>query len=229
MKMKLSNRLVVVLCSILLAACSGGGGSGGGSGSSKRPSTGFRVLHGAIDTAPLDIYSSLKEGSSLGVSAFERSSNYISSGTGDLTVTLTRSTLSSDVVFSQALSLGKGDVFSILVYGDRKALGERIALIPDPGVAVTSGNSAIRFIHAAGGAASIAASAADTLAASDLAFGAASDYLEVPSGDQVIRVRRVSDGGLILNPTLSLQSGKSYSYLVKGEIGTIVTGELLAD
>ena len=89
----IAKAFVSLLLAGFLISCGGGGGGGSGEkGSSKnKPTsnvkgTAIRILHGAIDANPVDLYSSLKE-DKLGSSFFAESSFFVSLPSGCLLYT----------------------------------------------------------------------------------------------------------------------------------------------
>lgn len=204
--------------------CSGGGGGEGNTGTG-RPGTGFRVMHAGIDFPPVDISPAGGE-APVGRVRYGGAAGYFPSSTESQVINLLRANVPSEIVAATPLTLARGDVKTVLLFGDRGRFGEKISVVDDPVVTLAPDQSAIRVLHGAVGAAQIAASAGGAEITGDLLFGDASPYLTVPGGASVIRVRRVADGAILFSATRSLEPGKTYTLLVAGEVGYLVTGAL---
>lgn len=213
---------------LFLAACAGGGGGGNGKKvGGSRPSTGFRVLHANIDAAPVDIFR-VGETSSLGSTSFGQSSGYISTRGEAQSLSLTTSNIPAELQATVSVPLEASDVKTVLFYGNHGSIGVRTAVISDPQQSVGDGSAMIRVIHGAVGAAAVSFTV-NGASLGSAEFGEASDYKAVTAGPAAIVAKRVSDGGTIFNSTLTLESGKTYSLFLSGDMTYLATGALLSD
>ena len=222
---------LILITTLLLAGCGGGGGGGdGGSrgGNSSRPGTGFRVLHAALDTAPVDVVLGA-EGTVRTLAEFSQASDWVSTAAGTQSVELRRATTTSNVK-STSFSLSDGQVASVLLYGDKESFGERLSIIDDALPQVASGNAAVRVVHGVMGALQVTASVDSLSLTNGTTIGQASDFVEVPaSSASTIRVRRAADGLLLFQSTENLQPGGVYTVLVSGNASYVTIGRVLQD
>lgn len=218
--------VLVVACS--LAAC-GGGGGGGGSGDSSS-TTGVRVLHAAIDAAPVDV---LVTGNPAPVSrkaVFALDNKYHALPSGPLNLQLTRTATPGTVIDSFAVTADSQSKFSILLYGDNTTFGLRAALLTDETPSESSG-ALVRVVDGVTGAAAIAVSISSNAGGEnvEVSFGQAGEYVAVAAGPVTIRAARAADGRTISSSSVALEPGRAYTYLVAGEIDYFVKGILLSD
>lgn len=217
---------LAVACS--LAAC-GGGGGGGGSGDSSS-ATGVRVLHAAIDGAPVDV---LVTGNPAPVSrraVFALDNKYHALPSGPLNLQLTRTATPGTVIDSFAVTADSESKFSILLYGDNTTFGLRAALLTDE-TPPDSSAAHVRVVDGVTGAAAISATISSNAGSEsvDVSFGQAGEYVPVAAGLVTIRAARAADGRTISSSAVTLESGGAYTYLVAGEVDYFVKGVLLSD
>lgn len=228
MKMKnLIKNLISSGCGGLVLFLLVSGCSGGGSGSGDAGRTAVRVVHAAIDTAPLDVYSSETVGL-ISMSRFAAQTRYYNARQGGQLFSLTVSG-TSRTVFSVPLTVVDGQRQTILVHGNRDSLGLRVSTFLDEPGEISGGESALRVVHALGGAAKLDCQLAGAVICSGLDFGNASIYSKVKEGIGKITVRRVADRKVVFDSELAFESGKAYSLVVTGEEGYFVTAPLLLD
>ena len=212
---------------LILSGCGGGGGSGGGSGDAARPGTGFRVIQSNVDVSPVDV---LVDGNTIPAAKAEysKASGWIAGG-GVKNIILARANTNESVT-TTSLSLADGDVKTVLLYGDKKSFGVRVATLDDTLPTISSESAAVRIIHGAVGAAQLSATANGVLISAGTNFGAASKYIEVPvAASAPIRVRRVTDNGILFDSTIALEAGHAYSIVLSGDTNFLATGRVLAD
>jgi hypothetical protein len=218
-----------MVCLVLTAACGGGGGGGGGGGESVSK-TGVRVLHAAIDAAPVDV---LVAGSASPVArkaVFALDNGYHALPSGVLNLTVTRTANAGAVVGSFTATADSSSTFSILLYGDNTTFGLRTALFTDEAPSGSDG-AHLRVIDGVTGAARISVSVSSRAGVEGLEadFGGAGGYVAVPAGPATIRATRAVDGRVISSGSIDLKAGKAYTYLVAGEVDYFVKGLLLED
>lgn len=223
MKVVSTKILGVIVSLIGLAAC-GGGGGGGGEGSSEY---GVRVLHGAIDAAPVDVISSAQSGPVVSQAVFAGSKGYRPLPSGSQSLSLARTLSPSQVVASFNASVESRDRYSLLLYGDVQTFGLRARLIKDEIPSDISG-AAIRFVNGATGASSVIVNVSGG-AGTEVEFGQNSDYFFTSPGEVSVRVTRRADGAVVASANLTLEEGAAYTYFVAGQVGYYVKGVLLRD
>lgn len=149
-----------------VCACGGGGGGGGGGSTG---GTGVRVLHGSIDSVPVDVVSSSSSSVVVSQAMFGLADSYKSLRSGAQILSLTKAFNTSQVVDSFSVDYAAGARYSILLYGDHGAFGVRTALIPDEFPASFDG-SLVRVVDGMTGASALtvtASGAAPSLSASE--------------------------------------------------------------
>ncbi len=222
-------RLAAVLAgALLLSACSGGGDGGASEDSSS--ATGVRVLHAAIDAAPVDVIVTGSPAPVARRAVFALDNKYHALPSGSLNLQLTRTATPGTVINSFAVTADSQSKFSILLYGDNSTFGLRTALLTDEPPAEAS-SAHIRVVDGVTGAAAIAVnvSSAGESENVEVAFGQASEYVAVPPGPVTIRAARAADGRTISSSSVTLEPGRAYTHLVAGEIDYFVKGVLLSD
>lgn len=238
MKMNSARSLFRFLLSlafpILLVACGGGSGSSssGGNGSDSIGSdsnSGIRVLHGAIDGAPVDLRSSLRVGPLETKISFADFKGYRAIPAGEQTVSITRS-LAPDTVFGSFPLVSTGnDAYSLLFYGDATTFGLRANLIKDS-IPTDFSGAVVRFVNGATGAAALAVDVSGWIGGSrSVKFGGATDYIEAPLGVARITANRGSDGRAAVALDYMLSPGHAYTVLIAGEVGYYSKGIVFQD
>lgn len=221
----------LVTCLCVVAACGGGGGGGSGSdasgGDGGSSQYGVRVLHGAIDAAPVDLITSLGGSTLVSQATFAGDKSYRRAPSGSQVLSLTRAFSPSQVVATVAADVASDGRYSVLLYGDIETFGLRTSLIEDVVPRGFSG-ALVRFVNGATGASAVQASAG--AARATLAFGEASEYLPVaPGSDVAVVAVRTADGAPVVNARVDLVEGGAYTFLIAGEVSFYVKGVLLRD
>ncbi len=221
------KRFVNISGSAILISLACSGCSGGGSGSGDAGRTAVRIIHAAIDTAPLDLYSSEEIGL-IGTSKFGAQAKFFNVNRGNQVFSLTVSQ-TSRTVFSVPLTVIDKQRQTILAYGNRDNLGLRVnTLIDDPGE-VSGDQSALRVVHALVGAAQIDCQMVGAIVCGDLEFGNAAIYSKIAAGDGRITIKRSADKKVVFDADLSFEGGKAYSLIIMGEVDYFVRAPLLQD
>jgi hypothetical protein len=215
-----------LILALLLTACGGGGGgsTGGDSGSS---AYGVRVLHAAIDGAPVDITSSIASAAVVSQAVFADSSGYRSLPSGAQTLAVTKALSPADVIASFPASVGPRDRYSILLYGDTQRFGLRSKLIVDDVPAPTAG-AFVRFVNGVTGASALIVSSSSGQS-QQINFGDNSGYIPVSAGPVHLSASRAVDGNLVVSTNRLLEAGRAYTLLISGEIGYYVKSTLFVD
>jgi hypothetical protein len=226
----LTAALLLVTTVLTTTGCGGGGSNQGGGGDNRSNAQsssdpyGVRVMHAAIDAAPVDLISSLNPQSPLIVQEFfanrKDSSGYRSlPQEGEQTLTLTKHGASSESIASFNISAESSARYSILLYGDLQNFGLKTKLIRDELPAEGEATPYLRVINGVSGAAKINV-ASSSITPLELTTGQASSYLALNSlGEITITARRSSDGTSLGDATFKAEAGAAYTVLFAGEVG----------
>lgn len=218
------NKTILALLVLFLSACGGGGGSGG----SNEPDslrTGARVLHGAIEAAPVDLVSSLQ--GVVQTAKFAESSGYVELLSGTQLLNLYRTKDLSSALVTRQITNNGDQKHTLVFYGDRDNFGLRATLISEDLPEVPDGASLVRIIHAAVGAGSLEIGLPSGAVVAG--FGSASTYATVTPGVVRASIIRTVDRTLVDSLSFSAQEGKAYSIFVAGEIGYLVQSKVLEE
>ena len=220
--------IAAVFFSLTLISCGGGGGGGGGSSRRSAP-TGVRILHAAIDTSPVDLYSSEVTDSVVQNIRYADEPFYSSLPTGDQTLTLTLRLNPASEFYRGTLTVEKNKHSSVLLYGNNESLGVRAALISDDAGEIPDSQAALRLVHGLVGASGLSVSIDGIEQLSNIGFGSASTYVYLDQGLRTISVRRTADRKVVFSATPELKAGIPYSVFMSGEIDFLVQGKILED
>ena len=224
MILKLSNSLLILL---LLSSCGGGGGGGGSAAGGSSSSTGIRVLHGAIEAAPLDLVvdnDGVVATVPFGKMPFGENVGYHELSEGVHAITAYRTKDLAVPLFSRSLTTDGSQKFTLLLHGDRGQFGLRYSLISDAVPVVPTGSGLVRLIHGVVGAASIQSSGSASVEAS---FGSASDFVTVAAGAANFRLARKADGATLARAEFVVEPGRAYSLFLGGEADYLVDLSIL--
>lgn len=205
---------VAVVMSPLLTSC---GGGGGGEGGGENARTGIRLVQGAIDVAPLDLYDSGQLAATVRQAKFAAPSLYGGLAEGGHTVIATRANRPADRFTSQQVTVAEGDRFTLLTFGNTEGIGLRSRILKDA-VPELGGQSGVRIVHGLSGAESIVASSPAIGASQSVSFGGDSGYKLVTPGPTRISFTRAVDGKNIGSVTLDALPDEAYSIFLLGEI-----------
>lgn len=220
--------LVISVVIFSLSGCGGGGGGGSDQGSGRSAATGVRILHGAIEGAPVDLYSSSQEGSPIGNARFGEESFYLALPTGESLITLTTRFNANALIYSGALNFEKNQHASLLLYGDQTNFGLSVSLLNDKPSEIPNGMYGVRVVDSLIGASSVVA----TVGAENISgakFGGASEYVfqEAAINDYIIK--RSFDNLVVDRGSFTFEAGKAYTLFISGEIDYLVVTRVLED
>jgi hypothetical protein len=210
----------------LLSACGGGGGGGGGNPEGDS-SYGVRVLHAAIDGAPVDISSSAATAPLLSQQVFAGTKGYRALPEGTQRLSLTRTGTPSDVYSSFAVNAASDERYTVLLYGDVATFGLRTRLLKDK-VPTTGGGAWIRVVNGVTQAADLTVTVGSS-PAQVIPFGGDTGYVSASPGALYVSASRTTDGYPVQSGALTLEEGKAYTFLLAGEIGYYVKSVLFTD
>lgn len=210
---------------LVIQGCGGGGGGGGGSAQ-----TGVRILHAAIDTAPVDASTATdKQTTILQTARFAQNVPYVPLGKGPQSITLTISQRPGDIVGTVNFEVTSGERRSLLVIGGIGSLSREVHVLLDEKVKPAGGQAAVRAIHGVAGAAAITVLLDGQGLGSAIPYGEASTPELVSAGSHRISIQRLVDGKTVAAQTAVLESNKSYSILAAGDADYFVALPLLEE
>jgi len=224
--MKVAKLIFILLSILSLNACGGGGGGGSSKGGSSgsNASSGLRLLHAAIDTAPLSYVSSLDQAQS-DLVRFAGVSFYKNAKDEAQTLSVVKALSASSVELNISAEAGLGDKRTLLIYGSSLSHNLRGTLLSDSFGDIADGKSKLRIVNGLQGAATLSS----TISGGSLSanFGSSSDYAELDSGVVSVSLKKGAATVAELSPTLL--SGKAYTVLVTGQTGYLVLTPLYED
>lgn len=211
------KELFAVPLLFMLCACGGGGGGGGSGGGSGSASTGVRILHAAIELAPVDVVSSIATDKVVQRTSFSESKGYSALSAGAQEISIRIAGRLQDQLSLFSLDVQKGNRFSALVFGAAGAQSPaRVALFADSRPELSAGQAAVRIVNGLAGSSGLNALVGQAAEIRATPFGSASEYLPVTAG---VVSAVISSGGKIFDAPLTLDSRRSYSLFVGGEEG----------
>jgi hypothetical protein len=208
---------------LMTAGCGGGGSTTTSRAQSSSDPYGVRVLHAAVDAAPVDLISSLKPQGQLVSQAFfaenHTDSGYRSLPQGEQTLSLTKHRSLSEAIASFNISSSSTDRYSILLYGSLQNFGLKAKLIKDELPADGNTTPHLRLVNGVSGAGGINVVSPD-IGLIGLTTGQESEYLALKGPSEVsINARRSSDGAGLGSANFKAESGAVYTVLFAGEAG----------
>jgi hypothetical protein len=223
---------LVLTTTFSLSACGGGGGGGGGGGSAPR---GVRILHGAIDAAPIDVYTSLSPGAVIQRSAFGSTQVYSLLPEGPQTLTVTRAKTPSVEIRSFNVDVQSRQKMTLVLFGDNQQFGLSTRLLTDEVPEERGEGALLRVFDGMTGASELLVSIGVPNAPRNqntnarVSYGNATPYLSTPSGIVRVTVQRAADAKIVSSVDVTLSAGEAYTLLVGGEADYYVKSSLYAD
>ncbi len=214
---------VLFLC--FLPSC-GGGGGGGGEGSND--SDGVRVLHGALELAPLDIFV-VGETETVQSVRFAGESFYRSIVKGPVSLQLTVRNRPSQVVRSIDFESSAGVRYTVFAAGsESSSAGLSVRLFTDDPGDIPDGEGALRFLHGTVGASSLLFRLSDGNSTT-VPFGGVSQYRFLPAGIYQFTVVREADGRALGSGEVTIENGGAVSLVFSGDTEQFVTAQVYPD
>ncbi|MCC6953187.1 MAG: DUF4397 domain-containing protein [Deltaproteobacteria bacterium] len=206
----LLRTLGLAICSVGLsfAGCSGGGGEGGSKG--RTTSTAVRILHGALDEAPLSVSvgGTLRQTAAFGdVTEFQEVEE------GTLQVTVHRANSPSDISYNSPNNFVKAVEYTVFASGQARDGQFRVQIVPEAVQKPEDGRAFIRVFNGFSSDAPVRV-VCDDVQSGPVGRGSVSDFIDVPSGPRVCRVLRGS--GELQSISLDLEDGSETALLVAG-------------
>ena len=150
--------VVLSFVSIFFTACSGGGGGGENSGASddsasleRSTSTAIRLLHGSIDSTPVDLY---VDGELVQTARFAQERFYTRVPPGLRAIELRR-TNSTRLVSGFSVELASDTEYTIFLYGEARDADLSVDLLEDISLRPEDGSANFRVFNAYHGVSSI--------------------------------------------------------------------------
>lgn len=229
--MKFYQLLASVAFLSLASGCGGGGSDSGGSssgGNLGNASTGVRILHASIDTAPLDLYLPATVEGVARTFQFANAIGYTKASNGAQTVTVTEAQNPNGVLVNYSVEVAKSSLFSILVYGEEGEGSRSTTLIQDSIPELSNTEAAIKIVHGSFGAAAISLQLGGVEVA-QATYGSGSDYKVTTAGAVAVSVNRVVDSKNLFSGTLTLEPKRAYTLLLAGDINDFSKAVLYLD
>ena len=227
------KRVRLILVGVLVLLLGGCGGGGGGNNSKNgSASTGVRILHGNIDAAPLDMFSSLGGAEDSGpISArFAEPRFYGELKKGVQELLIHERFNSNDLRFTFPVTVEKRQHYSVLLYGDLEQFGPRATLLLDePPEDIPEEQIAVRVVHALIGAGTVSSALGGSVIASDVTFGGAGFYQLVSATATNIQFVRGVDGRVVYSGAMAFAPGRAYTVMITGEVDYLVTATQYED
>ncbi len=223
------SRIYLLITLLVLSAC-GGGGGGESTNSDRGADSGVRILHGVLDLEPLSI--KLADGKVLTEAEFAEVFRYFKLPEGNQTLQLFRRADALNAISEKTLNVNPNGKYSLLVFGNRSGLGTGTKILTDGFSGnIPEGKIAVRVIDATVGATTIDFSF-NSANSGRVSFGSDSEYQIIsldPSSTLNFSATRSVDSRQVISQNLTLESGKSYSLFVAGEIGLYTLVRILQD
>jgi hypothetical protein len=217
------NFLSVLVLSLIIIGC--GGGNGGGSANS-----GIRIIHGSLQTPPLQAKISYGEDT-------KESLNLTNSGFGDTsadfkpldstTATLSLTTIGGlREVARVNLELQESNKATVLLYG---SLASTKVIEEIPIKDLNDTNVAIRLINLVSSTSEITAEFPDITESITVGNEVVSPYVLVNPGNESIRIKSAGSSVVLATSSFNLLSGNAYSIVAMGEAGVFVGIRIFVD
>ncbi|MCB0332945.1 MAG: DUF4397 domain-containing protein [Bdellovibrionales bacterium] len=220
------KKVILVILLLTLFSCGGGGGGGGESSSSNdsvvgTSGSGVRVLHGALDAPPFDLFSNALSGELLQRSRFGGPGGYSSVPVGEQVLSLAPARIGGARI-TKTLTYHSGERYTFFVrspQGDGNATVGVFLENPPP---LSSGQAALRVYHGVSKVDLLKAKVG-TLSPVSISQGQASTYVILPAGEISYLIRHGEEGHPLLSGSLNLAEGEIGALLVAGEPGIYLT------
>jgi hypothetical protein len=224
----------VLAITFSLSACGGGGGGGEGGGGGSAP-RGVRILHGAIDAAPIDVYTSLSPGALIQRASFASTQLYSLLPEGQQTLTVTRAKTPSVEIRSFNVDVQSRQRMTLVLFGDNQQFGLSTRLLTDEIPEERGEGTLLRVFDGMTGASELLISIRvpnaprNQSTTTRVAYGNATPYLSIPSGVVRVTAQRAADAKILSSVDITLDAGEAYTLLVGGEADYYVKSTLYAD
>ena len=214
---------------VLLAFVSGCSGGGGGNGEGSSAATGIRILHAAIDHAPLVARSSLDAETDVQRTMFAEAAKYGELAAGPQIVQVMEVSRPGQALFSFDLEVKKNERRSLLVFGGPTTRdGFQARMIQDAPPAAEQGKASLRVINGADNAFQVEVRI-DGNPSDYLGLGEDSAYTQLPAGAHTVVIKRTEDDKRLAQISPVLEEGKAYTFLLAGDGDYFVSPILLED
>ena len=213
-----------ILLSVIVFTFSGCGGSGGGgsdSSSSSGSKTGIRVLHGSIDSPPVDV-SDNAEGSLIQSVRFAEKTGYANM-MGEHTIVVSRRNLAGSPSLSKTVSVSKDERKDIILFGRLSSGTVSLREVSSLAQKVSGDVALVRLINGVSGASEVRLDISGaSLSASP---GEGSDYMEILPGATTFSA--TGGGRQLEKGSFEAVAGNSYTIFISGDMSLFVTGTVL--
>ncbi len=212
------DRLVlgaVVVCG--LTACGGGGGGGGG----RTTETAVRLIHGGIDTTPLEVFVA---GLSIQKGAFADVTDFVSVPAGPIAIDLQRANTPGATFRQLPTSLAEETEYSIFVAGSALRENLSVQLLEEPVAQPAAGRGRVQLLNALEGSAALTLEGTGASAAPQAAFGRSSGFFDVPAGPLTFAAQN-GRAGTVANFSVTVPDQGELTLVVEGSLplGAVLT------
>lgn len=216
-------RLLLLAFLVLFSACSGGGGggeSGGDSGNSgsdadapleRNDKTGIRIIHGGLDAAAVSIRLA---DSVVQTAHYNESTRIVSVPEGPVVVVVERANAPGDIVTQIPITLAAKTEYNVFLSGMTGQDNFSVQILPEATFRPEKGFARVRLAHSLVGKGRLSLSVGGVVAPA-IALGSLGDYLDVPSGAQILLVLD-QDGNEVTRLDRQLLDREDVTYLVTG-------------
>ncbi|QZA78072.1 DUF4397 domain-containing protein [Deefgea tanakiae] len=190
----------------------------------------LRVVHASPDAPAVDV---LANGSALLSNVpFFTASNYLTVPAAKYTTALQVSGTTT-IALTKDLTLDRAKNYTVFAVGyAAKTPALQYLVGMDDASLPPAGQSKVRVVHASPDAPAVDVYANDQLVMSNVAFPAIGDYLKVPAGPYVFKLRAAgaaaSSAPAFTSPTVTTADGKIYTVVARGEFAQAGTSNATA-
>lgn len=194
---------------LAIAACSGGGGGGGGKGRTTK--TGIRIIHAALDEAPMSFAFGEKI---VQTAAFADATFFDSISTGPQAFSVFRANDPNAVLFQGSQDFEKSTEYTLFVSGEVRKNQFSQQLVAEPVARPEAGNAVIRLYNAYSASQGVGLQCgADGIA--PIGRSTVSAALTVTAGPRICQVK-LAGGGQLAEITLELADQSETALVVSG-------------
>ncbi len=180
--------------------------------------TTINVINAVSDISAIDYYLNGTRQNTTSAIYFLGESGYNSVIYGLQQYQFKNDTLDKALLANVALKLDTVVQYSVIVAGQQSAGNVTPILLADTSKTDTTKTAKVRFVQASPGAAAYDVFVGDTVSYKNMSFKSASGFVKVGPGIKKLKVYTAGTTNLLINTTITVQSGSYYTLLTKGSI-----------
>lgn len=185
-----------------------------------QPDSSVKVIHTIPGTGAVDFYLNGTKQNSSAIS-FGEQTGYIATANGDKTADF-KTTLDNNTILSAPVSFDGGN-YTLFATGTASDNTLTTLLVEDNLQTPAAGKARVRFVHVSPNAPTVNVLANDSLWSSGRAYKSATDFMEVPAGSYVIKLRKTDNSDLVYtSDAITFATGKNYTLVAQGQVGATV-------